>query len=155
MMIVVVIRVVLCVKRGAKPAAAQAAITSSKYREPCSRVPIIQDSDFKRCKLRALAVTTATRSDALPEVPTVGEFVPGYEASGWNGIGAPRNTPIEIVQKLNREINAGLADAGIRAKFAALGGMLLAGSPADFGGLIAEDTEKWAKVIRAANIKPE
>ena len=106
-------------------------------------------------RLRALAVTTATRSDALPDVPTVGEFVPGYEASGWFGIGAPKATPAEIVEKLNKEINAGLADPKIKARLADLGGDVLAVSPADFGRLIADETEKWAKVIRSANIKPE
>ena len=95
------------------------------------------------------------RSDALPDVPTVGEFVPGYEASGWNGIVAPRNTPIEIVQKLNTEINAGLADPGIRAKLTDLGGMVLVGSAADFGNLIAEEIDKWGKVIKFAGIKPD
>jgi tripartite-type tricarboxylate transporter receptor subunit TctC len=104
-------------------------------------------------KVRALAVTSALRSDALPDVPTVGEVLPGYEASSWYGIGAPKNTPAEIVDKLNKESNAGLADAKIKARLADLGGMLLAGSPADFGNLIADETEKWAKVIRAANIK--
>ena len=106
-------------------------------------------------KLRALAVTTATRSEALPDIPTVGDFVPGYEASAWFGIGAPKNTPAEIVDKLNKEINAGLADPKIKARLADLGGTVLAGSPADFGKLIADETEKWGKVIRAANIKPE
>ena len=106
-------------------------------------------------KLRALAVTTATRSEALPDIPTVGEFVPGYEASAWFGVGAPKNTPAEIVDKLNKEINAGLADPKIKARLADLGGTVLAGSPADFGKLIADETEKWAKVIRAANIKAE
>jgi tripartite-type tricarboxylate transporter receptor subunit TctC len=110
---------------------------------------------IKSGKLRALAVTTAVRSDALPDVPTVSEFVSGYEASGWNGVVAPKNTPIEIIHKLNTEINAGLADPGMRARFAELGGMVLAGSPADYGKLIADETEKWAKVIRAANIKAE
>ena len=105
-------------------------------------------------RLRALAVTTATRSEALPDIPTVGEFVPGYEASAWSGIGAPKDTPAEIVDKLNKEINAGLADPKIKARLAELGGTVLAGSPADFGKLIADETEKWAKVIRAANIKP-
>jgi tripartite-type tricarboxylate transporter receptor subunit TctC len=106
-------------------------------------------------KLRALAVTTATRSDALPDVPTVGEFLPGYDASGWYGIGAPKGTPAEIIGKLNKEINAGLADPKIKARLADLGGTLLAGSPADFGKLIADDTEKWGKVVRAANIKAD
>jgi tripartite-type tricarboxylate transporter receptor subunit TctC len=106
-------------------------------------------------KLRALAVTTATRSGALPDIPTVGEFVPGYETSGWTGIGVPRNTQAEIVEKLNREINAGLADPKIKARLADLGGTVLAGSPTDFSKLMAEETEKWAKVIRAANIKAE
>src|SRR5262245_22992675 len=106
-------------------------------------------------KLRALAVTTATRSEALPDLPTVGEFVPGYETSNWWGVGIPKNTPAEIVDKLNREINAGLADPKIKARLADLGGTPLVGSPADFGKLIADDTEKWARVIRAANIKPE
>ena len=106
-------------------------------------------------KLRALAVTTATRSEALPEIPTVDEFVPGYEASSWYGIGAPRNTPVEVIDKLNEAINAGLADPKIKARLADLGGDVLALSPAEFGKLIADETEKWSKVIRAANIKPE
>jgi tripartite-type tricarboxylate transporter receptor subunit TctC len=106
-------------------------------------------------KLRALASTAATRSEALPDVPTVSEFVPGYEASGWFGIGAPKNTPTEIVDKLNNEINAALADPNMKARLADLGGTALALSPADFGKLITDDTEKWGKVIRAANIKPE
>jgi tripartite-type tricarboxylate transporter receptor subunit TctC len=106
-------------------------------------------------RLRVLAVTTATRSDALPDVPTVGEFVPGYEASIWFGVGAPKGTPIEIVENLNKEINAGLADPKIKAQLADLGGAVLALSPAEFGKLIADETEKWGKVIRAANIKPQ
>jgi tripartite-type tricarboxylate transporter receptor subunit TctC len=106
-------------------------------------------------KLRALAVTTATRSEMLPDVPTVGEFVPGYEANTWSGVGAPKATPAEIVEKLNKEINAALADRKMKARLADLGGNALALSPADFGKLIADETEKWAKVIRAANIKPE
>jgi tripartite-type tricarboxylate transporter receptor subunit TctC len=106
-------------------------------------------------KLRALAVTTATRSDALPQVSTVSDFVPGFEATLWTGIGAPKNTPADIVDKLNREINAGLADPTIKARLADLGGTPLVGSPADFGKLIADETEKWAKVIRAVNIKAE
>ena len=106
-------------------------------------------------KPRALAVTTATRSEALPQIPTVDEFVPGYEASSWYGIGAPRNTPVEVIDKLNEAINAGLADPKIKARLADLGGDVLALSPAEFGKLIADETEKWSKVIRAANIKPE
>jgi tripartite-type tricarboxylate transporter receptor subunit TctC len=105
--------------------------------------------------VRALAVSTATRFDALPDLPTVGTFVPGYEASAFFGVGAPRNTPAEIVAKLNKEINAGLADPKVRERLANLGGTVLAGSPADFGKLIAEDTEKWSKVVKFANIKPE
>jgi tripartite-type tricarboxylate transporter receptor subunit TctC len=110
---------------------------------------------IKTGRLRALAVTTATRSDALPDIPTVGEFVAGYEASAWLGIGAPKATPVEIVDKLNKEINAALADPKLKAKLADLGGTALAGSPADFGKLIADDTEKWGKVVRAANIKAD
>jgi len=107
-------------------------------------------------KLRALAVTTLTRSPVLPDIPTVAEFVPGYEASFWTGIGAPRNTPIEIVGKLNQEINAVLADSQMKARLAGLGAAALAlpGSPADFGKLIAEETEKWGKVVKFAGIKP-
>jgi tripartite-type tricarboxylate transporter receptor subunit TctC len=105
--------------------------------------------------LRALAVASATRSETLPDIPTVGEFVPGYEAPTWYGLGAPKNTPAEIVEKLNKEINAGLADPKMKTRLADLGGTVLAGSPAEFGKLIAEETEKWGKVIRAANIKPE
>jgi tripartite-type tricarboxylate transporter receptor subunit TctC len=106
-------------------------------------------------KLRTLAVTTAMRSAALPDIPTVGEFVPGYEASQWYGLGAPKNTPAAIVEKLNREINAALADPKMKARLADLGGTHLPGSSADFGKLIAAETEKWGKVIRAANIKAE
>jgi len=106
-------------------------------------------------RLRALAVTTAMRSDALPGIPTMGEFVPGYEASTWYGVGAPKATPAEIVDKLNKEINAALDDPKMKARLAELGGVVLPGSPAQFGKLIAEETEKWAKVIRAANIKAE
>jgi tripartite-type tricarboxylate transporter receptor subunit TctC len=106
-------------------------------------------------KLRPLAVTTATRSEALPNIPTMSEFLPGYEASAWIAVGAPSGTPAEIVNKLNKEINAGLADPKIRARIADIGGTVLAGSAAEVGKLIAEETEKWGKVIRAANIKPE
>jgi tripartite-type tricarboxylate transporter receptor subunit TctC len=106
-------------------------------------------------KLRPLAVTTATRLEVLPDVPTVGDFVRGYEASGWYGLAAPKNTPAEIVARLNAEINAGLADPRMKGLFADLGAAVLPGSPADFGELLAEETEKWGKVIRAANIKAE
>lgn len=117
--------------------------------------PSISIEHVRAGRLRALAVTTATRSQALPDVPTVGEFLPGFEASVWLGIGAPRNTPAEIIDRLNKEINAALADPGIRSRFAGFGSTVLPGSPSDFGKLIADETEKWAKVIRAANIKPE
>jgi tripartite-type tricarboxylate transporter receptor subunit TctC len=106
-------------------------------------------------KLRALAVTTATRPQALPDLPTVGDFVPGFEASTWYGVGVPMNTRAEIIDRLNKEINAGLADPRLKAQLADLGGTVLAGSPADFGEWIAEETEKWGRVIRAANIKAE
>ena len=106
-------------------------------------------------KLRALAVTTAKRSEALPATSALSDFVPGYEASAWWGIGAPKNTPAEIVEKLNGEINAALADANMKARFAALGGTVLPGSPAEFGKLIADDTEKWAKVMRFSGAKAE
>jgi tripartite-type tricarboxylate transporter receptor subunit TctC len=106
-------------------------------------------------KLRALARTAATRWEALPDIPALGESLPGYEAILWSGVGVPKKTPTEIVEKLNKEINAALADPKLKARLADLGGTVLLGSPADFGKLIAEDTEKWGKVIRAANIKPE
>jgi tripartite-type tricarboxylate transporter receptor subunit TctC len=105
--------------------------------------------------LRALAVTTATRSQALPDIPTVAEFVPGYEASTFHGLGAPSNTPAEIIDKLNKEINAGLADSRIKARLADLGATVQLGSPADFGKLIAGETEKWDKVVKFAGIKPD
>jgi tripartite-type tricarboxylate transporter receptor subunit TctC len=106
-------------------------------------------------KLRALAVTTASRADVLPQLPPIGDVVPGYEASQWYGISAPKNTPAAIVGKLNAEINAAIADPRMREKFAAIGGEPLPGSPAAFGALIADETEKWGKVVRAAGIKPE
>src|SRR5262249_56178051 len=102
----------------------------------------------------ALAVTTATRQEVLPDVPTVGEFVPGYEASGWFGFGSPKSTPTEVIDKLNREINTALADPKIKVQLADLGSSALAGSPADFSKLIAEDTEKWGNGFRAPNINP-
>jgi len=110
---------------------------------------------FKSGTLRPVAVTTAVRSELLPEVPAVGEFVPGFEASYWAGVGAPRNTPVEIIQRLNKEINAGLADPKLKARFAELGGTMLSGSPADLGKLIADDTEKWAKVVKFSGAKPD
>jgi len=106
-------------------------------------------------KLRALAVTTTTRSTALPDIPTVADFVPGYEASLCQGIGTPRNTPVEIIDKLNKEINAALANPKFNAQLADVGGTALAGTPADFGKLITDETEKWAKVVRAANIRAD
>jgi tripartite-type tricarboxylate transporter receptor subunit TctC len=105
--------------------------------------------------LRALAVTTATRSQALPDLPTVGDFLPGYEASAWYGIAAPRNTSSEIVAKLNNEMNAGLADAGVRARLADLGGTVIPGSPADFGKLVADQIEKWGKVVKFSGVRAE
>jgi tripartite-type tricarboxylate transporter receptor subunit TctC len=110
---------------------------------------------IKAGKLRALAVTTATRSEVLPDVPTVGEFVPGYEASVWYGLGGPKATPAEIVDKINKEINAALADPKMKSRLADLGGTVLPGSPAAFAKLIAEETEKWGNVIRALNIRAE
>jgi tripartite-type tricarboxylate transporter receptor subunit TctC len=106
-------------------------------------------------KLRALAVTTAVRSEVLPDVPTVGEFVPGYQASGWFGVGAPAKTPVDIVDRLNREINAGLADPKLKARLADLGATVFVGSPSDFAKHIAAETEKWGKVVRTANIRAD
>jgi tripartite-type tricarboxylate transporter receptor subunit TctC len=113
-------------------------------------------SDFiSTGKLRALAVTSAARAELLPELPTVGDFVPGYETTQWYGMGAPAKTPTEIVSKLNREINAAIADPAMKARLAAIGGEPLPGPPADFGKLISEETEKWAKVVRSAGLKAE
>jgi tripartite-type tricarboxylate transporter receptor subunit TctC len=118
--------------------------------------PIAASIEYIRTgKLRALAVTTATRSAALPDIPTVGQFVSGYEASSWNGIGAPKNTPTEIIDKLNREINAGLADLKLKEQFAELGVPVFPGSPADLGKFIGEETEKWAKVVAFSGAKPD
>ncbi len=105
-------------------------------------------------KLRALAVTTATRSEALPDIPTMGESVPGYEASAVTGIGAPANTPTDIIDRLNKEINAAFTDPTMKARLVDTGGAALPGSPADFGRLMAGETEKWAKVIKASSAKP-
>jgi tripartite-type tricarboxylate transporter receptor subunit TctC len=112
-------------------------------------------SYIKAGQLRALAVTTAARQDVLPGVPTVGEFVPGYEASGWHGLGAPRGTPELIIGKLNKQINAALADEKFKASLANLGGQVFAGTPADFGKFLADETEKWGKVVKAANLRAE
>ncbi len=112
-------------------------------------------SHIRAGEVRALAVTTATRQDVLPGVPTVGEFVPGYEAAGWHGVGAPRGTPAPIVDKLNKEINAALVDPAFKASLANLGGQVFAGSPADFGKFLADETDKWGKVVKAANVKAE
>jgi tripartite-type tricarboxylate transporter receptor subunit TctC len=106
-------------------------------------------------KLRALAVTSARRSEALPDLPRVGDSLPGYETSAWQGVGAPKNTPVEIIDRLNKEINAGLADPKINARVADMGGTALAGSPADFGKLIADETEKWGKVVKFSGAKPD
>jgi tripartite-type tricarboxylate transporter receptor subunit TctC len=106
-------------------------------------------------KLRGIAVTTASRAEVLPDLPTVGDFLPGYEASQWYGIGAPKSTPAPVIDRLNKEINAALADPGMKARFADIGGEALGGTPAAFGTLIAAETEKWGKVVRAAGLKPE
>ena len=117
--------------------------------------PIEVVEHIKSGKLRALAVTTATRSEVLQDLPTVGDFVPDFETSTWFGIGAPKAAPAEIISKLNKEINVVLADQKIKARLSDLGATILAGSPADFGKLITDETEKWGKVIRAANLKAE
>jgi tripartite-type tricarboxylate transporter receptor subunit TctC len=106
-------------------------------------------------RLRALAVTTATRSDALPDVPTMAEFVPGYEATGWVGIGAPKNTAVEIVDKLNKEINGALADPTLKARLAELGSVPMPMTPPEFSKLVADETEKWGKVVKFAGVKAD
>jgi tripartite-type tricarboxylate transporter receptor subunit TctC len=110
---------------------------------------------IKAGKVRPLGVTSAQRSAALPDVPTIAEFVPGYEASAWYGFGAPRNAPAEIVEKLNKEVNAGLADLKLQARLAEFGALPLLGSPSEFSALLADETEKWGKVVKFANIKPD
>jgi tripartite-type tricarboxylate transporter receptor subunit TctC len=118
--------------------------------------PISASIEYIRAdKLRALAVTATTRSDVLPDVSSVSEFLPGYEASGWNGVGAPKNTPTEIIERLNREINGGLADPQIKARLADLGATVFPSSPADFGDFTREETEKWAKVVKFSGAKPD
>jgi tripartite-type tricarboxylate transporter receptor subunit TctC len=110
---------------------------------------------IKAGKLRALAVTPAARLDVLPDVPTVAEFVPGYEASGFAGMGVPKGTPAEVIDMLNKELNAGLADSKIKGRIEELGGTVTGGSPAEFGKIVADATEKWAKVIKFAGVKAE
>jgi tripartite-type tricarboxylate transporter receptor subunit TctC len=110
---------------------------------------------IKTGRLRALAVTTASRAEVLPDLPPVGDFVPGYETSQWYGLCAPKKTPVDIVGKLNKEVNAAIADPGMKARFSSIGGEPLPGTPADFGKLIAEETEKWAKVVRTSGLKAE
>jgi tripartite-type tricarboxylate transporter receptor subunit TctC len=118
--------------------------------------PLLSSIEYVRTgKLRALAVTTTTRSDVLPDVPALSDTLPGYEASAWYGVGAPRDTPVELIERLNKEINVSIADPKFEARLANLAGTVLAGSPADFGKLISDETKKWGKVIVAANIKPE
>jgi tripartite-type tricarboxylate transporter receptor subunit TctC len=112
-------------------------------------------SNIRAGKVRALAVTTATRSEALPDIPTVGDFVPGFEASAQFGLGAPKNTPVEVIEKLNHEINAGLTDPRMKARLADLAGAVLAGSPADFRKLIVDETEKWGKVVKFSGARPD
>jgi tripartite-type tricarboxylate transporter receptor subunit TctC len=116
---------------------------------------LVSIEHIRASKLHALAVTTAMRSEALPDIPTAGEFVRGYEASQWYGVGVPKDTPEDVVNKLNREINAVLADSKIKARLANMGSAVLPGSPAEFGKLIADETEKWGNVIRALNIKAD
>jgi tripartite-type tricarboxylate transporter receptor subunit TctC len=116
--------------------------------------PVVSSiSHIRDGRLRPLAVTTSTRSEALPDVPTIGDFVPGYEASVWYGVGAPRNTPAEIIEKLNKEINAAIADPTMKGRFADLDAKPMPMTPADFGKFVADEIEKWGKVVRAANIK--
>jgi tripartite-type tricarboxylate transporter receptor subunit TctC len=118
--------------------------------------PMTSSIEYIRAgKLRPLAVTTAERSQTLPDLPAVGDFVPGYEASSWYGVGAPRGTPAEVIERLNREINAGLADSKLKARLADLGAMPLTGSAAEFGQFIADETEKWAKVVKFSGAKPD
>ena len=116
--------------------------------------PVVAIEHIRTGKVRALAVTTTARSHVLPDIPAMAEFVPGYQSGGFFGIGAPNGTPSEVVDRLNKEINAALADPAIKARFVQVGVSTLTGSPADFGKLIAQETEKWAKVIKFAGIKP-
>jgi tripartite-type tricarboxylate transporter receptor subunit TctC len=136
--------------RGGAPATADliAGQVQVMFTSPFGLIDYISDG-----KLRALAVTTATRSEALPHVPPVGDFVPGYEVIAWFGVGAPKSTPAEIVDKLNKEINAALADSTMKARISDMGAAPFVSSPAEFGKLIADETEKWAKVIKFAGLK--
>src|SRR5207302_3926446 len=146
----------LSLRSGRRPIAARHPRSLICSPDRCRSVssPLPHRSSISRLAgLRALAVTTAMRSEALPDLPTVGEFVPGYEASIWWGAGVPKGTPAGIVDKLNKEINAGLADPKIKARLAEFGGTVLAGSPDDFGKLIAEEIEKWGKVVKFAGAK--
>jgi tripartite-type tricarboxylate transporter receptor subunit TctC len=138
--------------RGAAPALADliSGHVQVIFENPLSSLEFIRAG-----KLRALAVTTATRSDILPDLPTVAEFVPGYEASGWWGVGVPRETPNDIIDRLNREINAILADPKSKARLAELGASVIMGSPADFGKFFGEETEKWAKVVKFSGANPD
>jgi tripartite-type tricarboxylate transporter receptor subunit TctC len=138
--------------RGAAPALTD--LLGGQVQAAFSPMPALIEY-IKSGKLRALAVTSATRSDTLPDLPTVADVLPGYEASTWYGIGAPKSTPVEIVARINREINAGLADPTMKARFADLGGTVIPGSAADFGKLIVDETEKWAKVVRASGAKAD
>jgi tripartite-type tricarboxylate transporter receptor subunit TctC len=136
------------------PAEAQTAMLGGQvqvYFGPLSAAVVF----IRSGQLRALGVTSATRAETLPEIPTIGEFVPGYEASGWFGLGAPRSTPTAIIERLNHEINAGLAEPQMKMQLADLGGTAFVGSPGDFGKFIADETEKWSKVVKFAGIKPE
>jgi tripartite-type tricarboxylate transporter receptor subunit TctC len=134
--------------------AAQTDLLNGRVQVMFDTIPTLIEH-IKAGTLRALAVTTTSKSDALPNLPTMGEFVPGYEVSGVGGIGAPKDTPVEIISKLNIEINSSLTDPKLKARLTDLGATPLPGSPADFGKVIADDIEKWAKVIKFANIKPE
>jgi tripartite-type tricarboxylate transporter receptor subunit TctC len=137
--------------RGGAPAMSD--LIAGQVQVMFSNLPAVEY--IKAGKLRALAVTTAARSDELPDIATVGEFVPGYEASAWYGLGTPKGTPGEIVDRLNKATNAALVDPTIKARLAEFGGTILAGLPADFGSLVATETEKWGKVVRFAGLKPE
>jgi tripartite-type tricarboxylate transporter receptor subunit TctC len=138
--------------RGAPPAMTD--LLSGQVQVYFASTPVAIEH-IKAGKLRALAVTAAMRWDGLADIPTVGEFLPGYEATVWFGVGTPKSTPAAIIDTLNKEINAALADPKIRARLADLGGAVMVGSPFDFGKFIAEETEKWGRVVKFVGIKPE